>query len=229
MQTSENFTGFAQQTVTWLKDLKKNNSKDWFSAHRADYDEFVMTPARAFVVAMGQRLQKLSPNIIAVPKVNRSIFRINRDTRFSQDKSPYKTHIGIFFWEGIRPKMECPGYYFHLEPPTLTLGVGLYMFPKNLLSVYRNAVVHPEKGAVLADVIKDISRQSDINLGGQHYKRIPAGYDAAHPNTALLRYNGLYAGRDMDIPQELYSPKLIDLCMGHYTQMQRLHHWLAKL
>lgn len=229
MPYTNDFTGFYPQTVTWLKALKKNNCKEWFVAHRTDYDDYVMTPARAFVTAMGRRLQELSPNIIAVPKVNRSLFRINRDTRFSPDKSPYKSHVGIFFWEGIRPKMECPGYYFHLEPPKLTLGVGLYMFPKNLLTVYRNAVVHPELGADLTNVIQTLSRQPDITIGGQHYKRIPAGYDDAHPNAELLRHNGLYSGLDLDIPQELYSEALLDFCQKHYQKMHGLQQWLAKL
>lgn len=229
MATTPDFTGFAPQTVTWLKALKQHNNKEWFAAHRADYDAYVLNPARAFVTAMGRSLQELSPNIIAVPKIDRSIFRINRDTRFSADKSPYKTHIGIYFWEGIRPKMECPGYYFHLEPPNLMLGVGLYRLPQNLLTAYRKAVVHPELGAELTDIIQELSRHPDITLGGQHYKRIPAGYDDSHPNADLLKHNGLFAGRDMTIPSELYSAELVELCRSQFQRMQKLHQWLVKL
>ena len=83
-----------------------------------------MTPARLFVGEMGARLKKLSPGVQADPRVDKSIFRIFRDTRFSRDKTPYKTHLGIWFWEGDGPRMECSGFYFHLDPPKLMNGSG---------------------------------------------------------------------------------------------------------
>ncbi len=120
------FEGFSPKTIAFFNTLKKNNSKEWFNAHKQDFTNHVMEPAKTFVTEMGKALKTLSPDIIAIPLVNKSIFRIYRDVRFSPDKSPYKTHLGIFFWEGGRPKMECSGYYFHLEPPNVYLGAGLY-------------------------------------------------------------------------------------------------------
>jgi uncharacterized protein (TIGR02453 family) len=116
------FEGFPEETVTFLSDLAKNNKKTWFDAHKNDYERFLVWPARAFTEAIGERLITVVPGIIAEPRINGSIFRIYRDTRFSKDKTPYKTHLGIFCWDGSGPKMECPGFYFHLEPPNLLLG-----------------------------------------------------------------------------------------------------------
>ncbi len=81
------FNGFSKELPKYFKNLKKNNSKQWFEKHRNDYDEFVMSPTRDFVVAMGNRLRKIAPGINAIPKINQSLFKINRDVRFSKDKS----------------------------------------------------------------------------------------------------------------------------------------------
>lgn len=223
------FSGFSKPTVSFFKALKKNNDKDWFRKNKKDFDDHVMLPAKAFVTAMGEKLQELVPHIIAIPKTDRSIFRIYRDTRFSPDKSPYKTHLGIYFWEGIRPKMECPGFYFHLEPPNLMLGGGFYIFPKNTLERYRNAVVHPDSGEEFSRILGAITQQQGYTLGGKHYKRIPSGFDAAHPNAEYLLYNGLYAGTESKIPDEFFSRDLLDYCLQKFKPMIELHRWLVTM
>ena len=107
------FSGFPREYFSFFNQLKKNNSKEWFEKHRGDYDEFVLHPAREFVIEMGKKLRKIAPGVNAIPKVNQSLFKINRDVRFSKDKSPYKTYMGIWLWEGDRKRMECSGFYLH--------------------------------------------------------------------------------------------------------------------
>jgi uncharacterized protein (TIGR02453 family) len=135
---------------------------------------------------MGRRLKEISPNIVSVPRINKSIFRLNRDTRFSLDKTPYKPNLGLYFWEGPRSRMESPGFYVHLEPPTFLLGAGYYMFPEGLLERYRRAVQHPKLGKDLDAILKKIARTTDFELGGKHYKRVPSGYDPTHPNASRV-------------------------------------------
>jgi uncharacterized protein (TIGR02453 family) len=223
------FQGFFKETVKFLSDLKKNNSTKWFEAHRKEYEAFVMNPAKAFVRAMGEKLQTFSPNIMAIPKVNKSLFRINRDTRFSPDKSPYKTNLGIFFWEGSPYRMECPGFYFHLEPPIILLGGGIYMIPKYLFDIYRNSVVHPKSGRELGEIIGQVSKRKGYKLGGKQYKRIPSGYDPSHPNAQLLLHTGLHFGYEALIPEELYSKKLVTYCFEKFQPIYPLHRWLVAL
>jgi uncharacterized protein (TIGR02453 family) len=223
------FKGFSKKTVDFFYDLGKNNNKPWFDAHKKDYESYVLQPAKDFVKAMGEQLKKLSQNIIAVPKFNKSLFRIYRDTRFSMDKSPYKTYMGIFFWEGSRPRMECSGFYFHVEPPKFMLGVGIYMLPKRLLDRYKCMVVDPKYGKKLTSILKKISKMKGVELGGKHYKRIPSGYDPSHPNAHLLLHNGLYAGIETEIPDELYSSELLDYCMQIYRPLIPLHKWLISI
>jgi len=223
------FRGFTKATIAFFKGLKKNNSREWFEIHREIYEHDVMEPAKAFVVAMGGRLKEISPLISAVPKINKSIFRLNRDTRFSSDKSPYKPNLGIYFWEGPRSRMECPGFYFHIEPPILLLAAGFYMFPDWLIERYRHAVVHAQMGKKLGKIVADIKKGGEFTLGGKHYKRIPAGFDSSHPNSELLLHNGLHAGFETAIPDEFFRPALADYCFERYLPLAPLHRWFVAL
>jgi len=223
------FQGFSNKTVKFFKDLKKNNTKKWFEAHKQEYETYVMHPARAFVMAMGEKLRMQVPDIVAVPKINKSLFRIYRDTRFSLDKFPYKTNMGIFFWEGNRPRMECSGFYFHLEPPILMFGVGIYMFPRYLFDTYRNSVVNAKHGKNLTEILATIKKKKEYQIGGKYYKRVPAGFDPSHPNTGLLLHNGLHVGVESSIPEEFYSKKLVRYCWRKFQPLLPLHSWLVDM
>ena len=229
MAPVEEFKGFSKKTVKFFMDLAVNNNREWFTAQRQDYDEYVLRPAQAFVVAMGERLRRITPGITANPRPDGSLFRIYRDTRFSPDKSPYKNHLGIYFWEGKGPRMECSGYYFHLEPPNLMLGGGLYMFPRPLLERFRKAVIDPEYGGELAAAVKKIAARPGFSLGGKHYKRLPPRTDPAEPNAELLLHNGLYGGWETKIPKEFFSADLVEYCLDKFHPLEPLHRWLTDL
>lgn len=107
------FENFPMKTVGFLKKLSKNNSKEWFEEHRDDYNSKFLEPAFQFVTEMGDKLSSIAPDIMAVPKIDKSVFRLHRDVRFSKDKSPYKTNLGIYFWKGKR-KWKAPGSIFIL-------------------------------------------------------------------------------------------------------------------
>jgi len=222
------FTGFTKETARFFNALRRNNDRAWFAAHRETYEREVMEPAKAFVTAIGERLRTVVPRINAVPLVNKSIFRINRDTRFSLDPSPYKTNLGLYFWEGTKPRMESPGFYFHLEPPDLFLGGGFYMLPDALVVRYRRAVVDPRLGRELTKIVADLRAIPGCEVGGAHYKRVPAGYDPRHPNAELLKHNGLYAGWELKIPKELFSAGLVEFCFERYRPLVPLHKWFRK-
>jgi uncharacterized protein (TIGR02453 family) len=229
MTEESEFRGFSRETVAFFRGLKKNNSRDWFESHRGVYENRVLAPAKAFIVAMGPRLKEISPNIVAVPRINKSIFRLNRDTRFSLDKSPYKPNLGLYFWEGPRSRMESPGFYVHLEPPTFLLGAGYYMFPDWMMERFRRAVLHPKYGKELTSILKKIAGTTDFEIGGKHYKRVPSGYNPSHPNASLLLHNGLHAGWETTVPDELFTPGLVDYCFEKFKPLAPLHRWLSAL
>ncbi|MFC2043334.1 DUF2461 domain-containing protein [Chloroflexota bacterium] len=226
MYETASFNGFPEECVRFLLELRHNNNREWFNEHKSEYETFVKKPTQEFAGEMAIILDELSPVEGSAPQFNFSIFRIYRDIRFSKNKTPYKTHIGVWFWEGKGPKMENSGYYFHLEPPNLMLGTGIHTFSKTLLKAYRDSVVDPEYGPELEKAIEEITQQEQYSLGGQHYKRVPRGYDPEDERAGLLLYNGLYAGVETEIPTELFSDKIFDYCLEKYRYMIPIHYWL---
>lgn len=229
MINQDQFIGFSAESLSFFRKLKRNNTKDWFDRHKGEYERFVLVPAKAFVTAIGERFHKEGVHIRAEPKLNRSIFRIYRDTRFSPDKTPYKTHLALYFWEGMLPRMESPGFYVQVEPSKILLGAGLYTFSPKQLTRYRHAVVDPEWGQDLARILADIRRRKDFQLGEKHYKRIPAGFDSDHPNAELLLYNGLHVWEETAIPDAFYSDKFVEYCWKRFKPFLPFHEWLFAL
>jgi uncharacterized protein (TIGR02453 family) len=229
MKTEINrFNGFFAETINFFKELKSNNNKKWFDQHQKLYEDYVLNPAKDFIIAMGGRLSKLSPNINADPRVNKSLFRINRDTRFSIDKSPYKTNLGIIFWDDNMPRMESSVFYFHLEAGNITLGTGIYKFTKHQLEMYRNLVLNPIYGEELFNIIKNLSEKG-YYFGGNNYKKVPKGYDTGYKNTELLLYDGLYVSKSLDIPEVFFSSEFVDFCYKYYKKMLPVQKWLSDL
>ncbi|MBI4800129.1 MAG: DUF2461 domain-containing protein [Desulfarculus sp.] len=228
MPTLPSFPGFTPATVRFWQDLSRHNSRSWFEEHRQVYEQEVLAPSRLLVEALGARLQEIAPGIHADPRVNRSLFRINRDTRFSPDKSPYKTHMGLWWWEGEAPRMECSGYYLHLEPPNLMLAAGLYIFPRHLLAAYRQEASDPRRGQALLAAVEDVTSRG-YAVGGLHYQRLPRGVAPDLPQADLLRHNGLYAFQEGPIPQALYGPDLVEHCFQRFLDMAPLHQWLLEM
>ena len=227
METNQ-FHGFPEACFKFYLELAQHNERAWFNEHKAQFEASVMTPARDFVEAMGIRLQEIVPGVVADPRVDRSIFRIYRDVRFSRDKSPFKTQLALWWWQGSRARMENSGFYFQLQPPDLMLGVGIYRFPDNLLESYRQAVIDPQYGAALQHAIQQVHQHGNYTVGGQYYKKVPRGYDPDHPNASLLLHNGLYTGFEIPVPDLLYTPELVDFCFDRFNEMLPLHTWLVQ-
>jgi uncharacterized protein (TIGR02453 family) len=223
------FDGFPGESIEFLEALKKNNNKFWFDKHKDDYENYILIPSRNFVSAMGGHLRKIAPRVVADPRINKSLFKIYRDTRFSKDKTPFKTHVGIWFWEGAGKRMECSGFYFHIEPPDLTTGVGVYKFTDEQLPKYRKAVVSRKHGSALVKALGQVQKTGPYRLGGKHYKKAPRGYDPLHENAEYLLYNSIYIYHRSKIPKAFYSVELLDYCFKRYKDMSPVHRWLRDI
>ena len=158
------FQGFPSGTLKFLRGVRKNNSKKWFDAHRSDYDEYFVGAAKQFVVAVGAKLEKIIPAIVTEPKINGSIFRINRDVRFSNDKRPYKDHLDFAFWEGEK-RASSSSLFFRLSPDGFVVGAGYHACPQ-LLNAFRGAVADSESGKSLAGLARKL-RKSGHEFTGQ--------------------------------------------------------------
>lgn len=229
--TETSFNGFTRDTIHFYRELSDNNSKSWFEANKSTYQEHVLEPAKAFILETGAQLRKMEPGVVYDTRTNGSgsLFRIYRDTRFSKDKSPYKTSMGILFWDGPNKKVENPGFYFHLDSNGLKLYTGLYQFPKDILSKYREAVIDDKRGPALSHAIEAVQSHPGIKIGWSHYKRVPRGYDPEHPRAELLKYNSVGTEYDCGMPDSLFSADLIDTCISHWEKTLPLFHWLKGL
>ncbi len=228
MTTDERFKGFPHGLEGFLTDLSTHNEKAWFDDHRAEYETFYREPGRAFVDSLAERLDALRPPNFVDP-VSGSLFRIFRDTRFSKDKSPYKTHLAAIFREGGRSKGEGLGFYVHLDASGLTLGGGLHTFSKPVLAEYRDAVVDPIRGARLREALAAVTASGPYEVWGSTYKRVPSGYDPDHENAPLLLHSGLSAGVSTPWPPEIHSAAFLDYCFEHLGNLGPLVSWLAAL
>ncbi len=225
------FEGFHDETATFFSELARHNDKRWFEKHRDDYREHVVEPSLAFIVAMSAKLRRIAPGVMPDTRTNGagSLFRIHRDTRFSKDKSPYKTHLGIFLWDGRARKMDSRGLYFHIEPPNMMLAAGMYRFTPAQLKLYRESVADARSGPALARAVTRVTRAPGISIGEPHYKRVPRGFDPSHPRADLLKHDGMYAYTEGPIPSEFTSPKLLEHCLERWKPMMPLYRWLERL
>jgi uncharacterized protein (TIGR02453 family) len=221
---------FPHETIEFYRQLEQNNNRHWFQEHKQDYIDFVQNPALAFIKVMGERLKEISPDIVYDTRTNGagSLMRIYRDVRFSPDKTPYKTNLGIVFWQGRGKKSDNPGFYFHFEPRGLSFYCGMYGFNKDMLSAYRESVADEKLGLELERVITHL-RKSGYEVGGEHYKRVPRNFDPEHPRADLLKYNTLYCAISDLNPELVTQPKIMDIAFDHWKEMAPVHHWLVKV
>lgn len=229
---SQSFSGFPRAGIQFLADLAANNNREWFQANKEIYQEQLLVPAQQFVLDLGRRLQEISSGISYDTRTNGSgsLMRIYRDTRFSEDKTPYKTNISMSFWEGTGKKMANPGFFLRFGPSGGGIYVGQHAFDKAKLAVYRDAVVDERLGSELVQAVASVARLSGCEVGGEHYKRVPGGYDSAHPRADYLKYNGLWVVNSTAVQEAaLYQPELVDICFEQCRQMAPIQRWLVKL
>jgi uncharacterized protein (TIGR02453 family) len=225
------FSGFPNEGLKFLEGLAQNNNREWFEAHKADYRSHLLEPAQAFVVALGERLKLLSPEIIYDTRANGSgsIMRIYRDLRFSKDKTPYNANLRVVFWQGAGKKTENPGFFFGMDAHGATLYGGMHGFPKPVLTAYQAAVADDKIGAELEAALATLKSAGVYEVGGERYKRVPRGYDSYHARAELLRYKGLYARSPQIEASVLTTPELVEVCFEHCRAIAPLHHWLVQV
>lgn len=218
------FEGFSPDATRFLRELGDNNTKQWFDAHRGRYQAALLEPAKAFVGAVAERLHELGPGLHAEPRIHRSIFQIHRDTRFSIDKTPYKTHLDLWFWSGDHHRSGA-GLFFRLRHDSVLLGAGRHQFDKPALGLFRAAVDDEGAGTALQAIADELAARG-VAVDGSHYKRVPRGFDAAHPRGDWLRHNALYAGTESPIPPSISTAGFVDEVLERWRPLMPLLGWL---
>jgi uncharacterized protein (TIGR02453 family) len=171
---------FTKSTFTFLDDLAANNDRAWFEANKVRYEELVREPALEFIAAMGPVLEKFAPNFRAMPrKMGGSLMRVFRDTRFSRDKTPYKTNIGIQFRHALGKDVHAPSFYVHIATDECFFAAGCWHPESDALGRIRDLVAaEPERWFAVRDQRKFVAQWE---IAGESLTRPPRGYAADHP------------------------------------------------
>jgi uncharacterized protein (TIGR02453 family) len=196
------FTAFPAEGLKFLRSLKRNNNREWFQAHKSAYEETVKQPMERLVLALAEDFQTLAPEMVATPKA--SLYRIYRDTRFSRDKSPYKTHVAASFPRMGLDRHQGAGLYLHIAPAELFVGGGVYMpLPEDLNAIRRHIAENFEDFQAIVEG-KAFRRQFG-QLWGDELRRVPRGFPADHPAAAYLKFRQYLASRTLE-PVAATSP-----------------------
>ncbi len=180
------FSGFPTGTIKFLTELKKNNNREWFAEHKSRYEEFVVKPALALIRSLEKPLAKSAPLLkVEAKKMGGSLMRIYKDTRFSKDKTPYKTNIGIQFRHVNGKDVHAPGVYFHIEPGECFIGVGTWRPPADALKKIRDYIVENE--STWSKLLRDKRFCQAFEMHADRLKSTPRGYDKLHPLIDELR------------------------------------------
>ena len=223
------FDGFPQGGLQFLTDIGNNNNKEWFEANRAVYQTVLLEPAQHFVEVIGDQLADLVPAIRYDTRTNGSgsLMRFYRDTRFSKDKTPYKTSLAGMWWLGAGKKTQHPAFGFHLESTGMASMAGLFHFDKDQLKKYRDAVAG-RQGEALVAILNQL-QAAGYHVPEPEYKRVPKDYPQDHPRGDLLRHKGLHVYPDGIPAGVVTTPALVDAVMGHFSAMSPVFHWLAEV
>ena len=171
---------FSKQTFTFLSALAENNERGWFETHQQEYEDFVRTPALDLISDMSLEMPAISRHFLAQPKkAGGSLMRIYRDTRFSKDKTPYKTNIGIQFRHKIGKDIHAPGYYLHIEPGECFVGIGLWHPDADALFKIREAIA--QNGEAWLAARDDAPFREHFTLEGDSLANAPRGFARDHP------------------------------------------------
>jgi uncharacterized protein (TIGR02453 family) len=178
---------FTPALFAFLRELKAHNKRDWFLAHRDRYTADVEAPMLAFIADLAPRLRAISAAIVVDPRRSGgSMYRIYRDTRFSADKSPYKTHVAAHFaHERKKDAPSVPGFYLHLEPRDCLGGGGIYHPDPAALTRIRLAIAESRGWAAV--------KRAGLAIEGDRLTRAPAGFDPKHRFVEDLKFKDLYA------------------------------------
>ncbi len=192
------FTGLPPDALVFLKQLHRNNNREWFNTNKERYRANIVQPMCAFIEAMAPRLARISDCFIADPRPNGgSMFRIYRDTRFANDKTPYKEHIGCHFRHVAGKDAHAPGFYLHIEAKQTFFGGGIWRPPTPVLNRIRDTIADNPKQWTRIKQAKSF-RDHFPGIEGDQLQRAPRGYDPQHPHLDDLRRKSLFAIRTVD-------------------------------
>ena len=219
------FAGFPKEGLRFLAQLAAHNDRSWFEEHRAAWDDGIVPAMLAWCGELCERLRDEMPHMQFVPRIGGSLYRLNRDTRFSRDKSPYKTHSAALLWEG-GDKHDSPGVYLHVAPDEVIFGGGLWIFEEGRLDRYRKLLQDGRSAARLQDAL-DHARKARLGIEAPEVlKRPPRPFSEEHPHAELSKLKGLTVGKRIKPGSWLHSRDALSRSESAARAYAPLHAWL---
>jgi uncharacterized protein (TIGR02453 family) len=199
------YAGFEVATIEFLRELSRNNNREWFKSNKSRYEEQVLDVALRFIVSMQDPLAEIAPRFVAQPtRVGGSLMRVYRDTRFSKDKMPYKTNVGIQFRHQRARDVHAPGFYVHVDPDSVFVGVGMWRpDPDSLRAIRERIAARPAEWHRIAGS-PGFKRRFD--LGGEILTRPPRGFGKDHECIEDIKRKSFIAVQDFGVA-ECLSPQ----------------------
>jgi uncharacterized protein (TIGR02453 family) len=223
----DRFSGFSDAEGKFFKALAKKNDRDWFQAHKAEFDEGWNAPMKVLLANVREAIDGAYGHVdLAEPKV----FRIFRDVRFSKDKSPYKTHIGGYIplkRSGKKAHDMPMALYFHVGATEIFGASGHYMMEPESLERFRAAVADAKRGKEIEKLVAGLAKKGFEAHSHENYKRVPKGYDPDHPRAEMLKMKGLTVGFPALPKGILATPKLAPWLANACKTTAPFVEWLA--
>jgi uncharacterized protein (TIGR02453 family) len=218
--TSTEQASFGPEFFGFLAELKDHNDRDWFTANKERYEADVLEPALAFIEDFEPHLRAITPHLRAdARRVGGSLFRIYRDTRFSKDKTPYKTTAGIYFRHELSKEVRAPGFYLHLAPGDVFAGGGIWHPDTKTANAIREAIAADPDGWRAAT--------TGVGLGqGEALKRVPQPFDKDHPLAEDLKRKD-FAAIERLSEDDAIAPHFLERYAGACERMAPLMRFLS--
>jgi uncharacterized protein (TIGR02453 family) len=209
------FQGFPEKALSFFRQLRKNNNRDWFEAHREDYEQSVKAPMEALTTEVMAAVTRFAPEHAGDPK--KAIYRIYRDTRFSNDKTPYKTHTGALLRRADLPKNESSSYYFAVSDKCLEIAGGCYMPGPDQLRVIRAHIA--ENAKRFEKLVRNRALVTAVGeLQGTQLSRPPKGYCVDTPGIDFIRAKQWYHYIELDANLAL-SPNVVEEIVSRFKKL----------
>jgi uncharacterized protein (TIGR02453 family) len=218
------FSGFPESGLTFLRGLSRNNDRDWFESNRAVFDGEMVPAMLSWCSDLAARLADAMPRLVFVPRVGGSLYRLNRDIRFSRDKRPYKTHVAALLWEGGE-KHDAPAVYLHVAPDEVIFGGGLYLFEEGRLDRFRKLLRDAAAAERLRAAVAEAERHGLV-AAGEKLLRVPRGFDPEGPDAELSKHKGLIVSKTVKPGPWLFSQEALDRSEAAARAYAPLHAWL---
>jgi len=220
------FSGFSPETLRFLKNLSGNNSKAWFESHRGDYEQYLLGPLKSLVAELGPFMLTIDPQFEVTPAVDKTVSRIYRDTRFSKDKSLFKSNMWITFKRPGKDWKESPAYFFEISTGWYRYGMGFYSASRQTMTNLREFIVDNPRD--FGHIVKGYQAQRTFELRGEEYKRV-ADVSINPDFEEWYRKKNMYFIRDCEPGRHLFSRRIAGDLKRGFGVLAELYHFFLRI